>query len=195
MEAGEVTRLLRAYVSGDRSAFDRLVPFVYDELRRLARWHLRRSPGGRSLDTTGLVHEAYLKLAASPDLQIHDRPHLMAVSARAMRQVIVSRARARYAAKRGGGEVPGTFDEERFGHRPDAEWMLDLDRALTRLAARDEHLTRVFELRYFTGLSEEETAEALGVSLRTAQRGWLRARAWLRAELEGGRAETEAKRG
>lgn len=194
MEAGEVTRLLRAYASGDRSAFDKLVPLVYDELRRLARWHLRRSPGGRSLDTTGLVHEAYLKLAASPDLQIHDRPHLMAVSARAMRQVIVSRARARHAQKRGRGEAPEVFDDERLGRPSDAEWMLDLDRALTKLAERDEHLTRIFELRYFMGLSEEETAEALGVSLRTAQRSWLRARAWLRAELQGG-AEAEPRRG
>lgn len=191
MEAGEVTQLLRAYAAGDRSAFDRMVPLVYDELRRLARWHLRRTPG-RSLDTTGLVHEAYLKLAASPDLELHDRSHLMAVSARAMRQVIVSRARARYAAKRGGGDVAATLDEERVGRRPEAEFMLDLDRALDRLAARDERLARVFELRYFAGFSEEETAQAMEVSLRTAQRSWLRARAWLRAELEGGPDDAEA---
>jgi len=185
MEAGEVTLLLRAYEAGDHSAFDRLVPLVYDELRRLARRHLRRSPRGRSLDTTGLVHEAYLKLAGSPGLQLRDRGHLMAVTARAMRQVMVSRARARLATKRGGGVVPLELDEERAGQGPSAEWLVDLDRALERLHERDERLARVFECRYFAGLSEEETAEALDTSLRTVQRGWLRARAWLRAELAG----------
>jgi RNA polymerase sigma factor (TIGR02999 family) len=183
---GEITQLLRAYGAGDRTAFDRLVPLVYDELRRLARRHLRRGPRGRTLDTTGLVHEAYLKLAGSPDLQVRDRGHLMAVTACAMRQVIVSRARARLAAKRGGGETPVVLDEERAGRGPDAEWLLDLDRALARLRDQDERLAQVFECRYFGGLSEEETAEALGLSLRTTQRGWMRARAWLRSTLVDG---------
>jgi RNA polymerase sigma factor (TIGR02999 family) len=187
-EAGEITRLLGEYQAGDRSAFDRLVPLVYDELRRLARRHLRRGPRGRTLDTTGLVHEAYLKLAGSPGLQLKDRGHLMAVTACAMRQVIVTRARARLAAKRGGGEVPAVLDEERVGGGPSAEWLIDLDRALGGLRERDEQLARVFECRYFAGLSEEETAQALGVSLRTAQRGWMKARAWLRATLVDGDA-------
>lgn len=185
-QASQITLLLRAYAAGDRAAFDRLVPLVYDELRRMARRHLRRGPRGATLDTTALVHEAYLKLAGSPGLRLNDRGHLMAVTARAMRQVILTRARARFARKRGGGEVLLTLEEEQLGTSPTAESLLDLDRALDRLRARDEQLVRVFECRYFAGLGEEETAEALGLSLRTAQRAWMRARAWLRSELEAG---------
>jgi RNA polymerase sigma factor (TIGR02999 family) len=185
-EAGEITLLLKAYEAGDKAAFDRLVPLVYDELRRMAHRHLRRGQRGATLDTTGLVHEAYLKLAGSPGLRLNDRGHLMAVTARAMRQVIVSRARARLARKRGGGEVMVTLEEEKTGTAPAPEWLLDLDRALDRLRERDEQLARVFECRFFAGLDEEETAEAMGVPLRTAQRAWMRARAWLRSELAGG---------
>ena len=184
-EAGEITRLLHAYEGGDRTAFDRLVPLVYDELRRLARSHLRRVPGGHTLNTTGLVHEAYLKLARSPGLRLNDRGHLMAVTACAMRQVLVSRARARVRAKRGSGESAVEFDDTRLGHEPDAERLIDLDRALGGLRERDARLAAIFECRYFGGLSEDETADALGLSLRTVQRGWMRARAWLREELEG----------
>jgi RNA polymerase sigma factor (TIGR02999 family) len=189
MEPGEVTQLLRAYENGDQSAFDRLVPIVYDELRRLARRHIRRGPRGQTLDTTGLVHEAYLKLAGSPELHLKDRGHLMAVTARAMRQVMISRARARLAEKRGGGAVPAELDEGQVGVEPAAEWLLDLDRALTGLRSHDDRLAQVFECRYFAGLSEEETAEALGISLRTAQRSWMRARAWLRDALQSGTSE------
>jgi RNA polymerase sigma factor (TIGR02999 family) len=185
-EADEITLLLKAYEAGDKAAFDRLVPLVYDELRRMAHRHLRRGPRGATLDTTGLVHEAYLKLAGSPALRLNDRGHLMAVTARAMRQVMVSRARARLARKRGGGEHVVTLDEEKAGTAPAPEWLLDLDRALDRLRERDEQLARVFECRYFAGLGEQETAEAMGVPLRTAQRAWLRARAWLRSELAAG---------
>jgi RNA polymerase sigma factor (TIGR02999 family) len=109
----------------------------------------------------------------------------MAVTARAMRQVIVSRARARLARKRGGGEVMVTLDEERAGFKPSPEWLLDLDNALDRLRERDELLARVFECRFFAGLGEEETAKALGAPLRSVQRAWMRARAWLRSELTG----------
>lgn len=162
------------------------MPLVYDELRRLARRHLRRLPGGHTLNTTGLVHEAYLKLARSPGLRLNDRGHLMAVTACAMRQVLVGRARARLRVKRGAGEASVELDETRLPvDGGDAEALLDLDRALARLRAHDARLASIFECRYFGGLSEEETAEALGLSLRTAQRGWMRARAWLRADLEG----------
>ena len=184
-DGDQIALLLKAYEAGDRAAFDRLVPLVYDELRRIAHRHLRRGPRGATLDTTGLVHEAYLKLAGSPGLRLHDRGHLMAVTARAMRQVIVSRARARLARKRGGGEVVVTLDEERAGVKPSPEWLLDLDNALDRLRERDELLARVFECRFFAGLGEEETAQALGAPLRTVQRAWMRARAWLRSELSG----------
>ena len=182
-EPGEVTRLLAAYAEGDREAFDQLVPLVYDELRRIARRHLHRGNRGQTLDTTGLVNEAYMKLANQVGLKLQDRGHFLAVSACAMRQVIISRARARLADKRGGGAQPVTLDEHNIAGRDQAEWLLDLDRVLEELKERDEKLARTGECRFFAGLSEEETAEALGVSLRTAQRNWMRARAWLRAEL------------
>ena len=192
MAAGEITQLLRAYDAGDRSAFDRMVPLVYDELRRLARRHIRRGPRGQTLNTTGLVHEAYLKLAGSPQLRLRDRGHLMAVTACAMRQVMVSRARARLADKRGGGVVPVELEEGQVGREPAAEWLIDLDRALAGLRDHDERLAQIFECRYFAGLSEEETAEALGTSLRSVQRGWMRSRAWLREALRSGVGTPEA---
>lgn len=186
--AGEVTDLLQAYARGDRDAFDRLVPLVYDELRRIARHHIRRTDRGHTLDTTGLVHEAYLKLAGQKGIRLNDRGHFLAVSACAMRQVVIDHARARTAVKRGGGEVPVTLDENRVAVREQvirdqAVWLLDLNRALERLREHDERLAQTIDCRFFAGLSEEETAEALGVSLRTAQRNWMRARAWIRAEL------------
>jgi RNA polymerase sigma factor (TIGR02999 family) len=179
----EITELLVAYAEGDRGAFDQLVPMVYDELRRIARRHLRRNERGQTLDTTGLVHEAYLKLAGQKGLRLEDRGHFLAVAACAMRQVIISRARARMADKRGGGIAPVTLDEQQIGTRDQAEYLLDLDRVLERLRERDERLARTVECRFFAGLSEEETAQALGVSVRTAQRNWMRARAWIRSEL------------
>lgn len=180
---GEVTQLLRAYGAGERDAFDRVVPLVYDELRRIAHRHLRRGPGGHVLDTGALVHEAYLKLAGTEDLQLKDRRHLLAVSARAMRQVIVDHARSRQRVKRGAGRPEETLDESLLGSEPSPEWLIDLDSALSRLRQLDEGLASVFECRFFGGFSEADTAEALGLPLRTAQRGWMRARAWLRAEL------------
>lgn len=188
---GDITRLLQAYAEGDRGAFDRVVPLVYDELRRIARRHLRRTQRGQTLDTTGLVHEAYMKLAGQQGLRLQDRGHFLAVSACAMRQIIISRARARMAAKRGEGQAELPLDEQRVGMEDQAEWLLDVDRALERLRERDERLARTVECRFFAGLSEEETAEALGVSVRTAQRNWMRARAWIRAELMGKPASSE----
>ncbi|HJS75760.1 MAG TPA: ECF-type sigma factor [Vicinamibacteria bacterium] len=189
-EKGDITLLLQAYAGGDRAAFDQLVPLIYEELRRIARNHLRRTQRGATLDTNGLVHEAYLKLAGQKGMRVEDRGHFLAIAARAMRQIIVSRARARVAAKRGGGDIRMTLDEERVAAAGEnqAEWLLDLDRALEGLRERDERLARTVECRFFAGLSEDETAEALGVSLRTAQRNWMRARAWIRSELTAGKA-------
>jgi RNA polymerase sigma factor (TIGR02999 family) len=189
-EKGDITLLLQAYAGGDRAAFDQLVPLIYEELRRIARNHLRRTQRGATLDTNGLVHEAYLKLAGQKGMRVEDRGHFLAIAARAMRQIIVSRARARVAAKRGGGDIRMTLDEERIAAAGEtqAEWLLDLDRALEGLRERDERLARTVECRFFAGLSEDETAEALGVSLRTAQRNWMRARAWIRSELTAGKA-------
>jgi RNA polymerase sigma factor (TIGR02999 family) len=181
-----ISDLLRAWGEGEAGAFDRLVPVVYGELRRIARRHIRRVGGARSLDTTGLVHEAYLKMAGAEQVRVEDRAHFYAVTARAMKQVILSRARARTAAKRGGPGEALPLDESHAVADAQAEWLLDLDRALEALHERDPQLASVVELRFFGGLSEEETAEALGVSLRTAQRGWMRARAWLQDALQGG---------
>jgi RNA polymerase sigma factor (TIGR02999 family) len=182
-DAASISDLLHAHGSGDASAFERVVPLVYDELRRIARHHLRRTSRGVSLDTTGLVHEAYLKLAGA-GLRVEDRRHLLAVAARAMRQVIVSRARARAAQKRGGGAVAVPIEEEAIAAAgPSAEWLLALDDALLRLREHDERLVRIVECRFFAGFSEEETAQALDLSLRSVQRGWMKARAWLALEL------------
>lgn len=186
-----VTALLRAHAAGEEGAFDQLLPLVYEELRKVARRQLRRGGGERPLVTTELVHEAYLKLAAQERLRLEDRQHLLAVSALAMRQVIVGFARARSALKRGAGAAALPLDEEAAAAGAQAEWLLDLDRALERLRSRDAQLAAIVDCRYFAGMSDQETAEALGLSLRSAQRGWMRARAWLRTELDAG-AERES---
>jgi RNA polymerase sigma factor (TIGR02999 family) len=181
----QVARLLQAHEAGDASALDQLVPLIYRELRHLARSQLRRRFAGQhSLNTTGLVHEAYLKMARSPGLRLKDPGHLMALTARVMHQVLVSRARARLQTKRGSGRQPCELDDASCASESDAEQLLDVDRALARLRARSEELASVFECRYI-GLTEEDTAKALGMSLRAAQRAWMRARAWLCADLQG----------
>lgn len=181
--SGEVTELLEALRQGDRDAFDRLVPLVYHDLRRIARGHLRRGRRGETLDTTGLVHEAYVKMVDQTRVGFEDRSHFLAVAAVAMRQIIISNARRHLAAKRGGGATPVTLDERRIAVERQADQLVAVDDALKRLADFDPRLGQVVECRFFAGLSEEETAEAMGVSLRTAQRDWMRARAWLREEL------------
>jgi len=184
VDSADIARLLRAHEEGDPAAFGQLVPLIYDEMRRLARRQRRRGLPARSLNTTGLVHEAYLKLVDHPDLRLRDGSHLLAVTACAMRQILIDRARARLRCKRGMGVDPRPLDdEEGFPVRAEAEQLLDLDRALARLGEHDTRLAQVFECRYFAGLSEEETAEVMGLPLRSVQRGWLRARTWLRAEL------------
>lgn len=189
VQPGEVTQLLRAYAAGDRPALARLMAVVYEDLRRVARAKLRRRAPGQTLTTTGLVHETYLKLAAAERLDVRDRGHLMAVAARAMRQVLIGRARAQGRVKRGGGAVAVPLDDAPARQGPSPEWLLDLDRAVERLGERDPRLSRIFECRFFGGLTDRETAEALGIPLRTAQRGWLRARAWVRAGVASGARE------
>ncbi len=181
-----VTALLRAYGDGDKGAFDRLVPLVYDDLRRLARRQMRRMPSAHTLDTTGLVHEAWLKLADQSRAAYADRGHFLAVAARAMRQVVIDYARRKLAQKRGAGAIAVELRDDHASVQHQAEWLLTVDHALRRLGAKSPRLVQVVECRYFAGLSEEESAIALGVSLRTAQREWLRARAWLREELGPG---------
>jgi len=184
--SGNVTELLIAYRDGDREAFDRLVPLLYQDLRKVARAQLRRGRPGATLGTTVLVHEVYLKMADQQRLDARDRGHFLAISAHAMRQVIADYARRRTAAKRGGASEPVPLDEAPELADREARWLLGVDQALERLAARNERMAQVVECRFFAGYSEEETAEALGTSLRTVQRDWMRARAWLKEELGGG---------
>jgi len=183
---GDVTELLLAFKDGDRAAFDRMVPLLYDDLRRVARAQLRRGRRSVTLDTTVLVHELYLKLADQHRLDARDRGHFLAISAHAMRQVIADFARRRAAAKRGGDSDPMPLDEVPEIADREARWLLEVDQALERLAARDQRMARVVECRFFAGFSEEETAAALETSVRTVQRDWMRARAWLKEELGRG---------
>jgi RNA polymerase sigma factor (TIGR02999 family) len=183
--ASDITELLIAHSGGDAAALDRLVPLVYDDLRRLARRQLRRTVGDQTLDTAGLVHEAYLRLVDQSRASWRDRGHFFAVSALAMRQIVVDHARRRARVKRGSGRAAVSIDDVNEPAVKEAERVLELDLALQKLAAVDERLARVVECRYFAGFTDEETAAALDVSVRTAQREWFKARAWLRHELSG----------
>jgi len=179
----DVTELLLAHGRGQADAFGQLVPLVYDDLRRVARAQLRRLRVGETLDTTSLVHEAYLRLVDQTRATWNDRGHFLAVSAVAMRQVLIDHARGRTRQKRGGDARREPLDEAMTAVATDAERLIEIDLALQKLDTEDPRLVRVVECRYFAGLSEQETAQALGVSLRTAQRDWLKARAWLRQAL------------
>jgi RNA polymerase sigma factor (TIGR02999 family) len=163
---------------------DRLMPAAYDELRRIAHRELRRQPNG-TLHTTALVHEAYLRLADADGVPWRDRPHFLALAGVAMRYILVDQARARCAEKRGGGRRAVTLDDEGIAVDEQAESLLALDEALTQLAATDPRLARVVECRFFGGLSEEETADALGVTDRTVRRDWVKARGLLHRALRG----------
>lgn len=182
---GEITQALEAWARGEPDAVDGLMPLVYDELKRLARGQLVRNPGARvTLHTTALVHEAYLKFSAQTSLDLESRSHFYAIAARAMRQVLVDRARKRQAAKRGGGVAPTEFEDEH--HRSvdvEVETVLALEQALEALAGENERHVRVVECRFFAGMSVAETALALQVSDRTVERDWMQAKGWLRQQL------------
>lgn len=178
----EVTRLLAALREGDGEALDRLFPLVYAELRRIAHGQLSRK-GPSTLQTTAVVHEAYLKLATGAGTAPRDRGHFFAVAATAMRQILVDHARAHLRQKRGSGAEHLQLDERDIPVEDRAAELVELDLALSRLAELDERAARVVELRFFGGLAVEETAEALGVSERTVKRDWREARAFLFREL------------
>ena len=182
-DAGEITRLLQAHRGGDRGAFDALVPLVYERLRRIARGQVRRQGGSRTLDPTALVHEAYAQLVDETGVDWQGRGHFYAICARAMRRILVDYSRRRTAQKRGGGAPNLTLDPESLGVEEQADLVLAVDGALETLASIDLRLARVVECRFFAGLTEKETAAALDSSMRTVQRDWKRARAWLRKEL------------
>lgn len=184
----EVTQLLQRARDGDRAAWDQAVAFIYQDLRRIARSVLH-GPGSATLDATGLVHECYLRLSrAGPD-GVVNRQHFLAIAAKAMRQLMLNHARDRVAAKRGGGAAQVTLEDINLAADAQAEHLLLLDQALEQLAAQDERLARVVECRVFAGLSEQETAEALDISLRSTQRLFAEAKqllARLLADLETG---------
>ena len=181
----EVTEVLLAHRGGDEQAFDRLVPMVYNDLRRIARQQLNRLRPGQTLDTTSLVNEVYLKLVDQTRVSWQDRSHFFAIVARAMRQIIIDYARQRGSKKRGSGRPAISLKEAQIVVEQQAEQLVALDEALTELGAIDERLARLVECRFFTGLTEEETAEALGISTRTVQRDWKRARGWLHEAMRG----------
>ena len=189
-EPHQVTELLRSWVRGDRSALDRLIPLVHDELHRLAHRCMRQEQAGHTLQTTALVDEAYLRLVDADNVRWEDRRHFFAIAATIMRRILVDFARARRAKKREAIVLKAPVDLERLqvaAPQPDAD-IVALDDALQSLAVFDARAARVVELRYFGGLSIEETAEVLGVSPRTVKRDWAAARAWLMGELQHGGA-------
>jgi RNA polymerase sigma factor (TIGR02999 family) len=183
LDQSQITALLQRWSSGDSDALDRLIPLVYDRLRDLAHYRLRSSPGERSLNTTGLVHEAYLKLAESPATTIENRNHFLALASRVMRSVLVDHARTRGAAKRGGGLAALPLNDEIWIDQVDLDAVSDLDEALKKLEKLDERQSRIIEQRYFGGLALEEIAAALDISLATVKRDLRTARAWLAHEL------------
>jgi RNA polymerase sigma factor (TIGR02999 family) len=180
----QVTNLLVAWGKGDEAAFEQLIPVVHAELRRIARRHMAHERVGHTLQPTALVNEAYLKLIDIHHVQWQDRAHFFAMSSRVMRRVLVDVARARGYQKRGGLAHQVTLDEGRVGGKQPAADVIALDDALTALAAIDERKSQVVEMRYFGGLSIEETAEALGVSVRTVKRDWTMAKLWLLREFK-----------
>lgn len=182
--AEEVTALLRNARDGDREAFDQLLPKVYGELRRVAERQLWRERQGHTLRATALVHEVYLKLVDQAQVEWQGRAHFLAVSARAMRQILIDHARRKAAEKRGGDWQRTTLGSgEGVGVEMSMEDLLSLDKALDDLEKLEPRLRQVVEYRFFGGMTEQQIAEVLGVTTRTVQRDWVKARAWLYKEL------------
>ena len=178
-----VTGLLLKWGSGDKGALDDLIPLVYDELRKLAASYLRRKPGAHTLQATALVHEAYVRLADQDGISMQHRAQFFGLAAKVMRDILVDHARKRLAAKRGGDQLRLSLSQaDRFGHKPEVE-LLALDDALNELATTNPQHSRVIELRFFGGLTIDETAEVMNLSHATTERYWSFARAWLRREL------------
>ncbi|HZP49411.1 MAG TPA: ECF-type sigma factor [Vicinamibacterales bacterium] len=178
-----VTALLARWRRGDSDALERLIPLVYEELHALARHHLRHERADHTLQSTALVHEAYVRLVGHDPPALQNRSHFFGVAARLMREILVDHARAQRAAKRGGGALTLALDEALgVPNRTDVDLLL-LDDALKELARLDERQSRIVELRYFTGLSIDETADVLGISAATVSREWTTARAWLHREI------------
>jgi RNA polymerase sigma factor (TIGR02999 family) len=186
---GEVTRLLNAWCGGDQSALNRLIPLIHDELHRLAHIYMARERAGHTLQTTALVNEAYLRLIDASEVPFQNRTHFFALSSNLMRRILVDFARARGYQRRGGNIVRVELTPDQIPARNRGADVIALDDALNTLSQFDARQARIVELRFFGGLSEEETAEALGTSLRTVQREWSVAKAWLLREMKSGGSE------
>ncbi len=181
--AGQVTRWLEQWRSGDTVALERLMPLVYDELRQVAKRQLLRESPAHTLTPTALVHEVYLRFIQQRQLTATDRDHFFAIGARMMRRILVDHARARRRLKRGGGDPPAPVDEPYLLDPRELEEVLALEVALERLANKSERAVRVVECRIFAGLTLEETARVLSLSTRSVQRTWSAVSAWLRKEI------------
>jgi RNA polymerase sigma factor (TIGR02999 family) len=185
MSTDTISRSLARLRAGEANALDDLLPLIYEELKGVARAQLAGEQTGHTLGATALVHEAYMNLARRTQLQPEDRTHFLNVAAQTMRRVLIDHARARKRAKRGSGEVPIQLEEIHAAMTDEsADELVALDEALDRLALVNVRAAEVVERRFFAGLTLEETAEVLGVSLKTVQRDWLVARAWLRKEID-----------
>jgi RNA polymerase sigma-70 factor, ECF subfamily len=182
----EITRLLADWSNGDQAALDRLLPLVYEELHRLARSYMRRERPDHTLQTTALVHEAYLRLVGQQNVHWQSRVHFFAAAAQVMRHILVDHARGRRRVKRGEGTPEVSLDEGAIISEERADELLAVNDALISLTALDPRKSRVFELRYFGGMSVDEAAEALQVSPATVARDWRMAKAWLRREMVAG---------
>ena len=185
----DVTQLLLDWSNGDKAALDKLVPVVYEELRRLASSYMRHERSGHTLQTSALVNEAYMRLVDYRQMQWQSRAHFFAVAAQAMRRVLVDHARKQRFAKRGGGAVKVSLDESLAVSQKQAADLIALDDALTDLEAIDPRKSRIVELRYIGGLNIEETAEVLDISPATVQREWRAAKAWLYRAIKEGNAD------
>jgi len=191
-EPQTITLLLRDVANGDKAALDRLIPLVYDELRRIADGQLRRERPGHTLQPTALVNEVYARMVSGGQPDYNDRAHFMGVAARAMRKILIDHARGRNAAKRGGGHQKVTLDEARAGALERPVMMIALDDALSALERQDPQKARLIELRYFGGLTAEESALVLQLEVPVVRKELRLAQAWLQRELESGEQTHEA---
>ena len=181
--SNEITQLLAAWGNGDQNALDQLMPLVYSELHRLAHRHIKRERPGHTLQTSGLLNEAFLRLVEQRDVTWKSRAHFFAIAAKLMRCILVDHARSHAYAKRGGGAAKVTLDEALIVSQERAGEVVALDDALTRLEQMDAQQSNIVELRFFAGLTIEETAEVLNLSPSTIKREWVTAKAWLFREL------------
>jgi RNA polymerase sigma factor (TIGR02999 family) len=179
----DVTQILRAIETGDAKAADQLLPLVYEELRKLAAYKMASESPDQTLQPTALVHEAWLRLTGKEDLQWNGRTHFFAASAEAMRRILIDNARRKLGLRHGGGQQRVEILEQDIATSTDDEQLLDLNAALDKLAAKDKQKAELVKLRFFVGLTIEESADILGISVATAKRYWIYARAWLHAEI------------